>query len=87
MLLLKYDREAQEFSSGPEVAPATMEGVVFQASQCRYSPGMQYGILNGAQQSLNGRHKDVRTMFIYFGVFFIYKENISHQNVIKQYFL
>ncbi len=59
MLLLKYDREAQVFSSGPEVAPATMEEVVFQASQCRSSPGMQTGILNGAQQSLNARHKDV----------------------------
>lgn len=58
MLLLKCDREAQVFSSGPEVAPATMEGVVFQASQFRCSPGMQSGILNGAQQSLNARHKD-----------------------------
>ncbi len=54
-----------------------MEGVVFQASQCRCSPGMQSGILNGAQQSLNARHKDVGTMFNYIFFFsFLKKINV-----------
>lgn len=44
------------FASSPEVAPATTEGVVFQASQRKCSAGMLSGILNAAQQSL--RHKD-----------------------------
>lgn len=47
------------FESGPVVASATIEGVVFQAFRSRCSPGAQSDILYGAQQSLNARHIDI----------------------------